>query len=459
MSRGRAAWVALVLLFAASRLWLALAFVPQHAETAVYRPMVLTWLWGRSQGLSPWAATARRWDLLAQKGRAPALEQRVVEYPPLALVPLLVPAWLAPPDNEAGDAAARTAWAARYGRIFRLELLVVDAATFALVVWLVARRYAHEPLRRRLWRVAAYVAGGLALCEYSYDRLDLILGALVLLATALLIGRARAGWALAALALAVGYKLAPATLVPLFVVGLAPSLRPRPVAAWAAAALATLALVLLAPALVGGAGALGFLGYHGARGLQVESPLASLAMAAGALLGRPLAVHRHFGAAELDAPGAAWLAALSPLLVAVAVAAATLAVVRPLAGTSVPPPARLAERQGERFVHGVALVLLATMLASKVLSPQYLLWLLPLVPLLPLRVAFGFVALAALTTLIVPWLYADQVLRLHPGVLPPVGDGPTLLGGLLLLLRNGGLLVLALLLTAALRPRAPRTPA
>jgi hypothetical protein len=454
--RARAPLGAVVLAFVVSRLWLAFGFVPQHPESEVYRRYALLAAWGAAHGRTLFQANAERFAAAAAAGRAPAAETRVIEYPPLGLVPILAPAWLAPPP-ESGDAATRAAWNRVYTRLFRLELLLVDGATFALVLLLVARWYGDEPPWRRALRAGAYVAGGLFACEVLYDRIDLVLGALVLAALALSWSRARAGWALGLLALAVGYKLAPLTLVPLFVLAALPALtRPqaRRAAGYAALAALLIALVLALPAARWGGDALAFVGYHGARGLQVESPLASLAMLAAAVTRRPLGVHRGFGAAELDAPGAATLAALSPLLLLLAVAAATLLIARSLGALPADGAARLAQRAPRLVAAGVALLLLATMIASKVLSPQYLLWLLPLAPLLPLRVGWGLVAVCALTTLIVPWLYASQVLRLHPGVLPPVGDGPTLLGGALLAARNGALCLLA----AALVPRRAARP-
>jgi hypothetical protein len=103
----------------------------------------------------------------------------------------------------------------------------------------------------------------------------------------------------------------------------------------------------------------------------------------------------------------------------------------------------------------VVIVLVAT---SKVLSPEYLVWLLPLVPLFSGRFKYGawgvFFAVGVLTYMVYPLRYADLI-WLHPGAIA------------LLLERNVLLVILAVVVAASLRwrprgetePQAPLTTA
>lgn len=131
----------------------------------------------------------------------------VVPLPPMQLIPILMPAHLVPLDENAG-LMMRVKWNVAYARLFRAELFVDDALIFffvlaALVDW------RPRPL-------VIYTLGGAALWPVLYDRLDLLAGALALLAVALLDGKRPLVLAHLVLALAVAYQPAMVALLPLF---------------------------------------------------------------------------------------------------------------------------------------------------------------------------------------------------------------------------------------------------
>jgi hypothetical protein len=172
-----------------------------------------------------------------------------------------------------------------------------------------------------------------------------------------------------------------------------------------------LALFFGAALLLGGASFLGSFAYHAYRGLQLESLPASVLMK----LGRIDDVVFAYGAFEVRGLGVELTNSLSlPVTGALLIITALFMYREYRRG-----------RFGDRaFPRHAAALILAFMLGSKVLSPQYVIWLLPLVPLS----AFGvtqvgvsaiFLAACFMTTQVFPVHY-DDLLNIRP-------PGPNLL--------------------------------
>src|SRR5205814_18461 len=68
------------------------------------------------------------------------------------------------------------------------------------------------------WRAGIYVASGAALFPVLYDRPDLLVGALLLLACALLVARSHWPMVMATLAGAINFKLVPILRAPAFII-------------------------------------------------------------------------------------------------------------------------------------------------------------------------------------------------------------------------------------------------
>jgi hypothetical protein len=145
---------------------------------------------------------------------------------------------------------------------------------------------------------------------------------------------------------------------------------------------------------VAGPDSLYWLRYQEDRGLQLESVGASVLLALHVVAGLPVERNFDFGAVQVVAPGSAEIAAAAPGLQAILLAGAVALSVRRF---------RLDRQRLGGIPDGtLALASIAAigapLLASKVLSMQYVLWLLPLVPLLRGRLAVLSVLLAAATT-------------------------------------------------------------
>jgi len=340
-----------------------------------------------------------------------------LEYPPAALPVFWLPT-LGPEEH--------------YGTIFELTMLACAAAALAFV--LLALAALGAPPGRLL--TAAVVVGlfPLALGTVVLTRFDLWPAALAAAAlAALLAGRGRL--ALGVLALAVAAKIYPLVLLP-------PALlflwrrRGLPEAAICLGIFAAVLAVVVAPfAVVAPEGLLDSLDRQLGRPLQIESLGASVLLAANQLgLYDPTVVSTH-GSQNLAGPLPDGLATAQTVLQAVALLA-----IWALAARGPLTPARVAAASAASVVAFVAF--------GKVLSPQFLIWLVPLVPLVAGRVGLAAAALlgAALvaTHLWFPQSYWDMVALEWEGWL--------------VLARDLLLVAVAVVLVGATARRAPAAP-
>jgi uncharacterized membrane protein len=314
--------------------------------------LVHTWFWSRGQ-LVDWPTYREYGASILDHGRVP-YRDFAVEYPPGALPVFVAPA-------PFGDYAAAFAW-------------VMAACGVALVcVLATARREAAFYAA-----LAPVLAGSLILSRFDLWPTLLATTAVVLLL------HERPGWAWAFLGAAVAAKLWPLVLVPLFLV------RSRRGVGWgiAVVAVAFVPFFALAPHGV-------WASLHGqaTRPLQIESLGAALVTT----FGSPHIVSGH---GSQNVAGHGTLAALTTTLQIAALLAVWVS---------------FALRRDD-FPRHVAAAATAFIVFGKVLSPQYLLWLIPLVPLV--RGRRGVAATALLTAALVLtqvwfplryWDYADDL--------------------------------------------------
>jgi hypothetical protein len=157
--------------------------------------------------------------------------------------------------------------------------------------------------------------------------------------------------------------------------------------------------------LVGGQGFVESFAYHADRGVQLESLISSALMK----LGYVDKVTFEFGAIDVIGQGVEFWSKMSLFVTAALLIITAGLMHREYAA------GRLGPGQLPRFM---AAFLLAFMLGSKVLSPQYVIWLLPLVPLCAgglwgLGASGLFLATCWTTTRIFPYLYT-QLTDLDP---------------------------------------------
>ncbi len=304
-----------------------------------------------------------------------------VEYPPGAL-----PVFALPTAGEGTDG---------YRHVFELLMWLCGAG--ALAAMLVALR----ALGRRLGSLAAALLfaalAPLLLGSVVLSRFDLLPAALTAAAlAALLTGRERVGCA--ALGLGAAAKVYPAVLLPLALAYVWRRRGRREALLGAGAFAGVVAAFVLPFALVAPGGLWDSFSVHATRGLQIESLGASVMLAAHQVAGLDLTVVSSSGSQNLSGGAADVLAALQTLLQLSAVVAIWVAFARGPADR-------------ERLVRYSAAALCAFVALGKVLSPQFLIWLLPIVPLVRGRRGAAASALlgasALLTQLWFPSRYWD----------------------------------------------------
>jgi len=316
-----------------------------------------------------------------------------VEYPPLALIPLVLPRFLA----GGGDAA--------YEILFGLLSLVFTVAVASGLAWLADRGWSATSRNQTL---LAFVCLVLAAAPQVFWRFDIFPALLTVIALVAVASR-RPGWAGFALALGAAAKLYPAFLVPVLVAYylFGRSRRGAAMTIFGFGAVGVAVGVLLI--LVAGRDAFTFLSYQEDRGIEIESVLGGIILLAHNLFGTDAAVTFGFGSFQVESSLERTLALPNAIGV---LALGTILAVGLYVSFNSDSRAFGAVRPRTLVTYLLAALLLV-MLANKVLSPQYLAWLLPFGALLPWRQSLLLVVVAALTTVVYPLVF-DALREAHP---------------------------------------------
>jgi len=275
-----------------------------------------------------------------------------VEYPPGAL-----PAFAGP--------ALVTSAPGSYDAVFAGLMIVCLAALGALVAGTLRSLGAS---RLRLGGSLAALAGGMLLLgPFTLTRFDLVPAAIAAGAVAAVLAK-RERLGAAALGAAIATKLYPAVLLPLFVArswrrhGHAEAFRTLGIA------LGVVALVYAPFALLSPTGVGRSVWQQLGRPLQIESLGSALLLALHHLFALPLDWASSHGSQNLTGTVSAVASAATTSAGVAALVAVWVVFARGDAGD-------------ERFIRFAAAAVVAFVAFGKVLSPQFLVWLLPLVPL------------------------------------------------------------------------------
>jgi hypothetical protein len=304
-----------------------------------------------------------------------------VEYPPLSLAVMVWPALLP------------GAYADWYG----VEMALVALATAALTL-----RVADHVGADRTRVAVAFVAGLLALSVHPPRHLDLA-PTCSTVAAILLFLRGRAGWAGATLAGGALLKVFPVVIAPAAVVWLTRTGGRRAVLRAAAAFALVAALGAGAAAAASADGAMDMVRYHLDRPAQVGSSTALLLRLGDGLGIGEAHAESSFGSDNVVGSGGDALVALG--------AAAFAAVVLLFTGRLL----RASPLDPWRFVAACFGAVATFIVFGKVLSPQFLIWLLPLLGLLAGRGAWRACALLLAAMLVTTFETGETYFRLADG--------------------------------------------
>ena len=266
-----------------------------------------------------------------------------VEYPPAALPAFVVPALLERYD---------------YRKVFQVLMFLCDVG-LVLGVGAIAG-----------WRAAALAAlASLALGSVLLSRFDLWPAALAVLAVAALV-RNRLGISALLFGTAFAAKLWPAVLLPVVLIWLVRTHGLRAAVAWTAGAAATAVAWFLPFAVLSPGGVAHSFHVQLARPLQVESLGASVLLAVHQVAGTALHLTSSYGSQNVTGPGAHALAIATSIASALALALVVSLFARGPATNG-------------RLVTYLAASIVAVVAFGKVFSPQYMIWLIPFVLLVP----------------------------------------------------------------------------
>ncbi len=336
-----------------------------------------------------------------------------IEYPPFALLPLVLPQFLQIGEHNLFN----------YAVLFIIENILLSTLTMFLIGYMITR---WQPQRSLVITGKLYIVLTAICGLFILGRYDIFLALLTLL-TPLFILLEYPIFAGIALGCAIAAKLYPVVMLPVLIAYYFAGRKYQALLPLLIGTFGSISLIVLPFYLLAHGEVFAFIKYHQMRGLQVESVAGGLIYLCNYLLGQQdIKVNNNYGAFHIESPLADIVLKSLPLLFILSMALIFF--------TSLWRFRQERRTNGsintESLIAYIFMALLAFMVTNKVFSPQYIIWLLPFVPFLKFRQVILTIAIFILTILIYPFGYR-LIVHLH------------IAGMLLLNLRN--LLVIALL--------------
>jgi hypothetical protein len=311
------------------------------------------------------------------------------EYPPLALLFFILPRLVAPTYPL-------------YAAIYQVEVLVFVLVGL-FVFYKIALRMGTAPWKMlSIYTVCILAVGPIAAQQYDIFPAILSLMAIYYFWT----GKHKLSWGLLAAGTLV--KVFPVVIAPIFLISYIRNRQYK--LAWSGViTFAAICLVVVIPFFALGQEAVrSLISYHAERGLQIESVYSSILLAASQNGLIEVNLVFNFGSWNLTGNLADILAKLSTYLLIFFMVISYWFIYEQM---------KPGKDQFLRIGSYSLLVTTVLLITSKVLSPQYLMWLIPFVPLIFNRwrypILFVFVVIGMLTYYIFPLRYLE-LLNLNP---------------------------------------------
>lgn len=343
-----------------------------------------------------------------------------VEYPTLGMVFMTLPRLIAA-DPET------------YAQAFNVEMMLFDLLGLFVIAALAKR------LSFCLWKtLGTYTLALLAIGPIITIRYDLIPAIITLLALYTFIrGNYKTSWAL----LAVGTltKVYPCIVAPIFLLYHVRHHSNRNMISGLATFAITSAVIVVPSLFLSPGGFWHSFTYHAQRGLQVESTYASFLLLGQVFGLTSVDVNFSFGSENAVSPLADALAQCSPLIILLSLATIYWFFYKEQKGNTVVKGTVIPITQSDAacVVNYSLLAILTLIITYKALSPQFIIWLYPLIPLVAGRWRDTSWLMLIMIGLMTYFVYPKYYVGLEKGDLRVVG---------VLFLRNISLIILAFLL-------------
>jgi hypothetical protein len=337
-----------------------------------------------------------------------------IEYPPISLL-FFIPAELV--VRPFGELPINT-----YQPLFYLQNFILTTGTLWLTYKILLKFQPELSFEQLFWRLGGYTLGCILLSLFLFQRYDIAATFLTFLAVYLLLHQ-RPGWAGGILALAAACKLFPAIILPVFLLYYwrYDPFRLRSIGRCVVAFSVTGLVTTLPFFLLSSTGFLKFLSYHSDRGIEVETIFASFIFLAHYFNFISATITTNALSIDLASPWSRPLATFSSLLTVTGLIGLYFYFWRTSLRTEYNEPSvKTQHTQLKGFVYSatliqqVSILILWFILANKVISPQYLIWLLPFAALWKSNVLrLLFVGAVLLTSTLFPFL-ENQIFQLQP---------------------------------------------